>query len=406
MEVFVARQPIFDNKIEVVAYELLYRNGMFNRAEPIDDNQATTDVLTNVFLQMGIDTIAEGKRAFVNFNEALLLQQVPHLLPSNILAVEILETVIPSEALLQACKKLKQEGYWLVLDDFLPAPEWLPLAKIADIIKVDFKNPQSLEAREYLLRHDVHQPEYLAEKIETKEEFMRARKQGYSFFQGYFFQKPIILSQKEMPLASIQHLRLLKELYAENVDLRRFEEIVKRDMSLSFLLLKYVNSAFFSFRSPIQSIRHAAALLGQRELAKWLALVTLRNLGEGQPSEVLHVSVLRGRHCELIAACLPQCRMAVEQFFFVGLFSLLDVFIGKSLADILEYLPVAEEVKQALLGGKNALNTVLNLVIAYERGQWWDVQQYCDKLRLPYDQLAPTYISAICWEQELFRKDA
>lgn len=406
MEVFVARQPIFDNKIEVVAYELLYRNGMFNRAELIDDNQATTDVVTNVFLQMGIDTIAEGKRAFVNFNEALLLQQVPHLLPSNILAVEILETVTPNETLLQACKKLKQEGYWVVLDDFLPAPEWIPLAKIADIIKVDFKNPKSLEARNYLLRHDVHQPEYLAEKIETKEEFLQARQQGYTYFQGYFFQKPVILSQKEMPLSSIQYLRLLKELHVECVDLRRFEAIVKRDMSLSFLLLKYVNSAFFSFRSPVQSIRHAAALLGQRELAKWMALVTLRNLGQDQPSEVLHVSVLRGRHCELLAACLPKSGLAMEQFFFTGLFSLLDVFIGKSLGDILEHLPIAKEVKQALLGEKNILNTVLKLVVSYERGQWRDVQQYSDELKIPYDQLAPTYISAICWEQELFRKDA
>ncbi len=406
MEVFVARQPIFDNKIEVVAYELLYRNGMFNRAELIDDNQATTDVVTNVFLQMGIDTIAEGKRAFVNFNEALLLQQVPQLLPSHILAVEILETVTPNETLLQACKKLKQEGYWVVLDDFLPAPEWIPLAKIADIIKVDFKNPKSLEARNYLLRHDVHQPEYLAEKIETKEEFLQARQQGYTYFQGYFFQKPVILSQKEMPLSSIQYLRLLKELHVECVDLRRFEAIVKRDMSLSFLLLKYVNSAFFSFRSPVQSIRHAAALLGQRELAKWMALVTLRNLGQDQPSEVLHVSVLRGRHCELLAACLPKSGLAMEQFFFTGLFSLLDVFIGKSLGDILEHLPIAKEVKQALLGEKNILNTVLKLVVSYERGQWRDVQQYSDELKLPYDQLAPTYISAICWEQELFRKDA
>ena len=307
MEVFVARQPIFNGKIEVVAYELLYRNGMLNRAELIDDNEATTDVLTNVFLQMGIDTIAEGKRAFVNFNEALLLQQVPRLLPANILAVEILETVVPTETLLQVCKQLKQEGYWVVLDDFVPSQAWLPLAKIADIIKIDFKNPKSLEARNYLLRHDVHQPEYLAEKIETKEEFMQARKQGYSYFQGYFFQKPVILSQKEMPLSSIQHLRLLKELYAENIDMKRFEEIVKRDMSLSYLLLKYVNSAFFSFRSQVQSIRHAAALLGQRELAKWLALITLRNLGQEQPSELLHVSVLRGRHCELIAASSTVC---------------------------------------------------------------------------------------------------
>ena len=406
MEVFVARQPIFNGKIEVVAYELLYRNGMLNRAEIIDDNKATTDVLTNVFLQMGIDTIAEGKRAFVNFNEALLLQQVPRLLPANILAVEILETVVPTETLLQVCKQLKQEGYWVVLDDFVPSQAWLPLAKIADIIKIDFKNPKSLEARNYLLRHDVHQPEYLAEKIETKEEFMQARKQGYSYFQGYFFQKPVILSQKEMPLSSIQHLRLLKELYAENIDMKRFEEIVKRDMSLSYLLLKYVNSAFFSFRSQVQSIRHAAALLGQRELAKWLALITLRNLGKEQPSELLHVAVLRGRHCELIAACLPKGRTAIENFFFTGLFSLLDVFIGKPIEDILEFLPIAKEVKQALVGEKNLLNTVLNLIVSYEKGDWHKVQQYSDELKLPYDQLAPTYVSAICWEQELFRKDS
>ena len=141
--------------------------------------------------------------------------------------------------MLQACLKLKQEGYWVVLDDFLPSPAWLPLARIADIIKIDFKNPESHDARNYLLRQGVYQPEYLAEKIETKEEFMQARKQGYAYFQGYFFSKnQLFISQKEMPLASIQQLRLLKELYAENVDLKRFEEIVKRDMSINVFAFK------------------------------------------------------------------------------------------------------------------------------------------------------------------------
>ena len=403
MDIFVARQPIFNAESQVVAYELLFRNSELNQADYVDDNQATKEVLVNVFLQMGIDAITEGKKAFVNFSASLLQQQIPNLLPPDVLAVEILETVSPSQEVIDACMQLKKDGYWLVLDDFIPSPEWLPLASMADIIKVDFRDAKSLQTKSFLYRHGIYQPRFLAEKIETKDEFLQARAQGYTFFQGYFFSKPTILSQKEIPIVSAHHLYLSRELHSRIVNVHRFEAIVKRDMALSYQLLKYANSAFFGFHSPVQSIRHAAALLGQRELSKWIALVTLRNLSSKQPPELLHLAVIRGRHCELLAQYL-QTSLAPDYFFFTGLFSLLDAFLGQPLKDILSYLPIPDEVCQALLGQPNALRQLLELVIAYEKGDWPQVLQYSRQLQLPSSQLAPNYLSAISWEKEFFRE--
>ncbi len=403
MDIFVARQPIFNTQSQVVAYELLFRNSELNQAEYVDDNQATKEVLVNVFLQMGIDTITEGKKAFVNFSASLLQQQVPQLLPPDVLAVEILETVSPTQEVIDACVQLKKDGYWLVLDDFIPSPEWLPLASMADIIKVDFRDAKSLQTKSFLYRHGIYHPRFLAEKIETKDEFLQARTQGYTYFQGYFFSKPTVLSQKEIPIVSAHHLYLSRELHARIVNVHRFEAIVKRDMALSYQLLKYANSAFFGFHSPVHSIRHAAALLGQRELSKWIALVTLRSLSSEQPPELLHLAVIRGRHCELLAEHLSTS-MPPDYFFFTGLFSLLDAFLGRPLKNILSYLPIPDDVCQALLGHPNTLRQLLDLVIAYEKGDWPQVLQYSRQLQLPSSQLAPKYLSAISWEKDFFRE--
>lgn len=405
MDIFVARQPIFDQQNQVVAYELLFRSSPANVATHTDDTAATLEVLSNVFLQMGIDAITEGKRAFVNFGAALLLQQVPQLLPPEILAVEVLESVRPTPLIIDACLRLKQKGYWLVLDDFLPAEEWLPLVQAADIIKVDFRNPCSLQTRSFVHRHGHRHVRFLAEKVETRSDFQQACEDGYSLFQGYFFSRPTVLSQKSIPVASIYHLQLLRQLQAQLVDLHRFEAIVKRDMSLSYQLLTYANSAFFGFRMPVHSIRHAAALLGQQELAKWIGLATLRSISQNQPVELLRLAVIRGRQCELLAAHLRQCAIPADHFFFTGLFSLLDTFLAQPLDQIVPHLPVAAPVREALLRRPSALQATLDLAIAYERGDWTGVLQQSSRLQLATKELTPTYLEAIRWEQEFFRAE-
>ena len=399
MELFIARQPIFDIHKNVVAYELLFRSPGAVTATHTDDTAATRAVLSNAFLMMGIDSLTDGKRAFVNFDAATLLDQVPRLLPSKILTVEILETVEPTPEVINACTLLKQSGYVLALDDFEPSEALLPLILMADIIKVDFRNPQSIQGRLFAERH-APGIRYLAEKVETEAEFRQALKEGYSFFQGYFFSRPAILSQKNIPVNHMHYLQLLNQLYTADFDVERFEQLIKRDLSLSLQFLKYINSAFFGFRVPVQSIRHAAALLGQQGLAKWISLVALRNLAQEQPPEVLRTAVVRARFSELLVQHRPHPGIPQDHFFLVGLFSLLEAFLQKPLEDVLEQLPLARSVKDALAGRPNPLRQVLDLVIAYEQGNWEQVLAVGETLQLPHEIIVNAYFDALQWEKE------
>ena len=400
MELFIARQPIFDTQKNVVAYELLFRSPGAVTATHTDDTAATRAVLSNAFLMMGIDSLTDGQRAFVNFGTATLLDQVPQLLPANILTVEILETVEPTQEVINACALLKKAGYTLALDDFEPDKAQIPLILLADIIKVDFRSPKSMQGRQFAERLCPGRIRYLAEKVETEAEFRQALADGYTLFQGYFFSRPAILSQKSIPVNHMHYLQLLNQLYTADFDVERFEQLIKRDLSLSLQFLKYINSAFFGFRVPVQSIRHAAALLGQQGLAKWISLVALRNLAQEQPPELLRTAVVRARFSELLIQHRPHPGIPQDHFFLVGLFSLLEAFLQKPLADVLEQLPLARSVKDALAGRPNPLRQVLDLVIAYEQGNWEQVLAVGEAVQLPHDAIVNAYFDALLWEKE------
>ncbi|MEA4835718.1 MAG: HDOD domain-containing protein [Anaeromusa sp.] len=400
MELFIARQPIFDTQKNVVAYELLFRSAGAATATHTDDTAATRDVLSNAFLMMGIDSLTDGQRAFVNFGTATLLDQVPQLLPANILTVEILETVEPTQEVINACALLKKAGYTLALDDFEPDKAQIPLILLADIIKVDFRSPKSMQGRQFAERLCPGRIRYLAEKVETESEFRQALNEGYSFFQGYFFSRPAILTQKSIPVNHLHYLQLLNHLYTADFDVDQIEQLIKRDLSLSLQFLKYINSAFFGFRVPVQSIRHAAALLGQQGLAKWISLVALRNLAQEHPPELLRTAVVRARFSELLIQHRPHPVIPQDHFFLVGLFSLLEAFLQKPLEDILEKLPLARSIKDALAGHPNPLRQVLDLVIAYEQGNWEQVLAVGEAVQLPHDAIVNAYFDALLWEKE------
>ena len=272
----VARQPIFDRTKNVVAYELLFRSSRINLYEASDGNQATSTLLIDSYLNLGIDVVTGGKKAFINFTGELLTQEVAHLLPSETVVVEILETVEPDEEILAACRKLKEAGYTLALDDFVYEPRFEPLLAYADIVKIDFLNTEPAERAAIVSRSQGNSGiKFLAEKLETQAAFNEAVRLGYTYFQGYFFSKPVIIGRKRIPAATVSYMKLLQEIRAADMNVGRIEQIIKDEMSLSYRLFKYINSANFGMTREISSIRQAIALLGQQELLRWMTLNTL-----------------------------------------------------------------------------------------------------------------------------------
>ncbi|MEW6387567.1 MAG: HDOD domain-containing protein [Thermodesulfobacteriota bacterium] len=396
-DVFVARQPIFDRRQRVYGYELLYRARGEDNFCLIDGDQATLSVIRNVLLVHGPEKLTGGKKAFINFTKNLLLNKTPFYLPKEIAVVEILEGMEVDKELLEACRHLKENNYLLALDDFLwPEQEDHRLTELADLIKVDFRQSKEAERKTIVDHFRPRGLKLIAEKTETREEFQEALDSGFTFFQGFFFSKPVIISSRDIPGFKLTYLRVLKELARPELDFRVLEKIIARDPSLSYKMLKYINSAFFGLRYEITSIIDALRLLGEREIRRWASLAVLTHLGQDQPQELLRFSLLRARFCESLA---PKVGLASQksELFLMGMFSLMDVFIGRPLDEILDDIPLTEKVKAALLGHSNDYRTLFDLVVNYETAAWEQVSNLAEQLSLEMQELPVLYAESINW---------
>ncbi|OGQ99849.1 MAG: hypothetical protein A2505_07150 [Deltaproteobacteria bacterium RIFOXYD12_FULL_55_16] len=395
--IFVARQPIFKRNKEVFAYELLFRSGLTNYFDPLQDGEeATSKVITNSFLLIGIATITGGKRAFINFNEEMLLKGYPSLFPKEIAVIEVLETVGVTPEVVQACEKLVGAGYVLALDDFLYEDRFLPLIKLARIIKFDIRLMSFAELERQVKIVSRYEVKLLAEKIETMAEFEATKKLGFDLFQGYFFSRPQIVEGRDIPGSKLHYLQVLKVIQDEDYDFAELSKFVSRDVSLAYKLLKYANSAYFARRQKLESIEMAVAMLGQLTLRKWLSLMMLSYLADDKPSELLSLAAFRGSFCELIADQLLGRRKEAGKFHTVGMFSLLPAMLDKAMADILPELALPEEIQEALLAvAATPLSFTLALVMAYERGDWDKTIELGEKLAVNLESLPLLYEQAI-----------
>ena len=396
--IFVARQPIFKRNKEVFAYELLFRSGLTNYFDPLQDGEeATSKVITNSFLLIGIASITEGKKAFINFSEEMLLKGYPSLFSKEITVVEVLETVGATPEVVAACGKLVEAGYVLALDDFLYEDRFVPLIKLARIIKFDIRQMSFTELERQAKVVSRYNVKLLAEKIETFEEFEAAKKLGFDLFQGYFFSRPHIMEGRDIPGSKLHYLQVLKIIQDEDYDFAELAKFVSRDVSLAYKLLKYVNSAYFARRQKLDSIEMVVAMLGQLTLRKWLSLMMLSYLAADKPSELLRLAAFRGSFCELIAGQLLDRRSEAGMFHTVGMFSLLPAMLDKDMAEILPELALPGNLQEALLSEVAAtpLARTLALVMAYERGDWEKTISLAKKLDITLDSLPLLYEQAI-----------
>jgi len=395
--IFIARQPIFKRNMRVFAYELLFRSGLANFFDPRQDGEeASSKVITNSFLLIGIAKVTGGKKAFINFTEDMVLSGYPTLFPNRDAVIEILEDVRVTEEVVAACRELVAQGYVLALDDFLYDDHFIPLLKIAKIVKFDIRQMSFAELKRQVKIVKQYKVKLLAEKIETFEEFEAVKELGFDLFQGYFFSKPKIVEGRDIPGSKLHYLQVLRLIGDENFDFSKLGELIARDVSLAYKLLKYVNSAYFARMHEVESLTSAVAMLGELNLRKWLALMMLSYLADDKPSELLRLATLRGSFCELIAVRLLRRGRDAALFHTAGMFSLLPAMLDKPMADIIGELALAPLVKEALLGrGVNPIFQALCLVKAYERGEWEPVLTLVNALGVKLDDLPPLYEAAL-----------
>lgn len=401
-EAFIGRQAILDQKKNVYAYEILFRSGLKNAFDPsLDGNVATQSVMVNTMLDFGMKKLVSDKKAFINFTEKNLLNRAPQLLPADSIVVEILETVQPTPAILEAVQELKDEGYKIALDDFVLLPGYEPLIDMADIIKVDFRITEDPEERKRLREILPGHVRLLAEKIETEEEFHQALEYGYVLFQGYFFCKPVVLHKKKLTSNALSQIRLLKEVNRQDFDFSAIINVISSDTNLVHKLLTYINSVGIGLTYHISNLRQAAVLLGSGGIRRWVTLISLQTFSEDKPPELFTISLLRAKFCELIAHEIKRPDLTPDTGFLLGMFSLLDVLLSQPMEEVLKEVGLSSELNAALLGEDNILRHVLDLVIAYEQGDWDKVIACCRRENIPVEHLQPCYDEVLKWYNTL-----
>ena len=404
-EIFVARQPILDARQQLVAYELLCRSSLRNEYEAVDATRATLNVIRDAFLMIG-PRLTRSKKAFINFNRELLENRSAFSLHPESTVIEILEDVDVDEAIVDACRELKQAGHTIALDDFDGKNEnTKALIELADIIKVDFRSTTPAQRKAIVESGNGGNVQFLAEKVETMAEFEEAKAMGYQYFQGYFFSKPVIVSARNIPGGKLNYLRMLCEVNKPEMDFRSLEKIIMQDPYFTYTLLNYMHSAYFGLRERISSIGQALVYLGERELRKWASLVTLTMLASDKPSEVVVCSLVRAKFCEGLAG--PAQMMSVSpELFLTGMFSILDALIGRPMAELVEPLNLSHEISIALTVGGNGHGNVLKLVLAYERADWDEVATQVEKLHISEEMVPGIYRQSVEWADQVFEKQS
>ena len=396
---YLARQPILNRARELFAYELLFRNGIQNSCDGMDLEFASTSVLDTSFL-IGFEKITAGHPMFINCPRDFLLRDYVSLFPPKSVVIEILENIKPDQDVVEACRRLRQTGYSIALDDFVDSPDWAPLVALADIIKVDFRLTDRKEQAAIVSRYAGRKIRMLAEKVEAQEEYAAGMQMGYSLFQGYFFCRPEMMQHRDLPSFKLAYLELLRAATAPEFDIRELASKIKHEASLTFRLLRYLNSAAFGLRSEIHSVPHALSMLGERELRKWIAVVSVGVLADGKPDELMTVPLVRGRFCELLA---PPAGIAEQanDLFLMGLLSVMDAILDQPLDSILADLPVRSEIKEALMARTGLYWQLLEIATAYEGADWEKVSVLVSETRMKEEQVSAMYVSAVDWSTAL-----
>jgi EAL and modified HD-GYP domain-containing signal transduction protein len=398
--IFVARQPVFTRKMDLWGHELLFRHCLeTNLAEISDPDQATAKVIVDGFA-LAQTELTLGRRAMVNFPHNLLLEGAAHLLPPDQVVVEVLESVPPDKDVLEACAELKKAGYTLAVDDFTGrmGPRYMSLLKMMDIVKVDMlQTPKDLLP---VLTRGLKKMnlKLLAEKVEDQQMFEQAEELGFDLFQGFFFSKPVIVSGRKLSSSKVAKLRILEELGQEDVDLIKLSSILRTDVSLSYRLLRYINSPGVGLITSVESIERAVALLGIQNLRRWLRVTIMSDFDRtGRGSALVSLSAQRGMYLQLLAKSQNSSKEDPDGLFLLGFFSLLEALLEQPMEDVLENLPLVPWVKNALVDQGAPQAKWLRLVEAQERANWPLVGENLKQLGLDPVVSSKLYFKARRW---------
>lgn len=391
--VFVARQCIYNRSLDVYSYELLFRSSTVNSANFIDGNKATTQVILNTFMEIGFDHVVANHKAFINITRDFIVGNYPIPFGKKQVVLEVLEDIAPDPEVLNALQQFKDKGFTIALDDFAYERHLEPFIQLADIIKIDIRVLNEQQIKEHVRELKSRGIKLLAEKVETKEEFQFCKDLGFDLFQGYFLSKPLVIEGKRLASNTVVLLKLIADLQNPDVEFSKLEQLIKRDASLSYKLLRYINSPAVATVNEITSLQHALVMLGLDTLKRWVSLIVLSGMAD-KATEIMRMGLLRARMCENLAVTAKKDQP--QGYFMTGLFSMLDTLLNQPMQKVLAELPLSTAVTSALVDRKGELGEALSACVAYEEARWQDVG-FCS---LSTEAIKSAYLDAIQWADQ------
>jgi c-di-GMP phosphodiesterase len=392
-EFIIGRQQILDQKLNIYAYELLFRGKDLDLNDKGEATQATNQIITDSILELGLNNLVGSHKAFINFTTQNILEKTPLNLPKDRIVIEVLENVDIDLRVINNLKEFSEQGYTIALDDFVFSDEWYPLLEFANIIKLDVMAMGEARTRQVISDLKPFGIELLAEKVETYEEFQYLSELGCDYFQGYFFHKPNLVPGKRLGVNQTAALRLLTIINDPDVEFDKLSKAISLDPGLSYKLLHYINSAFFELPSKMESIHRAISYLGLKELKRWSNILTLAALSN-KPDAVLQNALIRGKMCELLGKLIGE---KAEHFFLVGILSSLDSILDLPLEEALQQLPLADDIVSAVLNKKGLAGEALECVINYEH---WNLSGMYYK-NLDQKLISEAYFESITWAKDV-----
>ena len=388
--IFVGRQPILGPNLKTIGYEVLYRNCESDSAIIHNEDIATAQVLLNTYLDIGLEHVVGTHLAFLNIPKQILFDRHCEALPKNRVVLEILETVEPTPRVIEALASLSQQGYTIALDDFVFHDRFRPFLELADIVKIDVLGKSSEQLQQETRQIRDYRARLLAEKVETREVFETCKQLGMFYFQGFFFYRPDIVHGREIPGNRVALLELLGKIQDPNISFECLVEFIRNDLSLSYKILRYVNSASVGLPRRVESIEQAACMVGIDRIRTWASLIVMAT-GKDQPMEMLVIALVRAKMCEKLGQQLGAD--TPEKYFTMGLLSVLEALYGSSMEKLVGTLPLPDDVLEALILEKGAMGAALSSVKAYEKGEWLQLK----KLQLSPGTIREFYVESIDW---------
>lgn len=399
--VSVARQPILDHAGHIFGYELLYRGGAEGGGSADESDLAGARVLTDAVLGVGLDALTCGLRAFVNLTHHLLIDGAGTLLPPETTVLQLPKDLPITEEVTDNCKRLHEAGYALALAGYKPGSPADSLLPWVRFVKVNVQEVASTGWRPLVNSLRTKNVRIIAEGVESAEIATAARMAGFQLFQGFYFCKPTTFAKTPLPARRLAYLNLLAALNRDNLSLEEVENLVKHDLSLSYRVLRSVNSAAFGIHQEVSSIRRALVLLGVAQIRKWASVWSLAGLSEGGTPETVSMALVRARCCELIGETMTG--PDAGSYFLLGMCSLLDVILRQPMKDAISDMPLPASIGSALMGVPNEARSVLDTVVAYEQGAWDEANASAARAGISGAALPAIYAEALRWTRELSR---